>query len=1111
MRLLQRLPGGDFELTSFNDEHPPPYAILSHTWTEGEEVTYNELVAHAGKDKTGYAKIRFCGEQAAADDLQYFWVDTCCIDKSTSNELSTAINSMFCWYQRAAQCYVYLSDVSVSEEVVDTQALQIAWAEAFRQSRWFTRGWTLQELLAPASIKFFSVEGRCLGSRMSLEQEIHAITGIPIQALKGQSLAEFSVDQRKSWAATRTTTFREDKVYCLLGIFGVFLPLIYGEGEAYATQRLEEEVQRRQKGQGTEDLHGLSVSSLLPFPRNERFVGREEQLQSLEQFLFSVITHQRMTVYGLGGCGKSALAIEFAYRALAKRVKRLVFWVPAISRESFELAYRDIATRLRLPGITDDNADINKIVKETLSAESFGDWLMIVDNADDPAVLSGTVDSNPKSARLGDYLPYSNRGAILFTTRSRKAAGNLTHGNALELKEMSQAEAGQLLARRITNQALLVDQIVVDRLLDILTYLPLAIVQAVAFINNNDMSVSEYTSLFRHTGTEIELFSEQFEDPGRYPGMDSTIAKTWYISFNQIRRQDQLAAEYLSFMACVDRINIPQSLLPRKGSLVQQIKALGTLTGYAFITERQQTVQGVERERFFDMHRLVHIASVWWLDGHGERAIWADTAVSRLEELVPYGGHEKTEVWTPYLSHAIHAARLDAGLDVAARASLLNRVGRCQTSLGQYSAAETTDRQASSLRKKVLGLEHPDTLTSISNLASVLDRQGKYEEAESMNRQTLARLVKVLGPEHPATLTCMGNLALVLDSQGKYEEAESMNRQTLAGKEKVLGPEHPSTLTSMGNLASVLDNQGKYEEAESMNRQTLARLEKVLGLEHPATLTLGNLASALDSQGKYEEAESMNRQTLARLEKVLRPEHPSTLTCIGNLALVLGRQGKYKEAESMNRQALSWKEKALGPEHPDTLTSMGNLASVLDSQGKYEEAESMNRQTLARKEKVLGPEHPDTLTIMGNLASVLNRQGKYEEAESMNRQTLARQEKVLGPEHPSMLTSMSNLALVLASQGKYEEAESMNRQTLARLEKVLGLEHPATLTCMGNLASVLGSQGKYEEAESMNRQTLARLEKVLGPEHPDALTIMGNLAGLSIQIRSQSKGTWRTC
>jgi len=260
MRLLERPLNGDFKLVSFNDGNPPPYAILSHTWIEDQEVTYKELQEGTGQEKSGYDKIRFCGGRAASDGLQYFWIDTCCIDKSDSVELSTAINSMFRWYQRASKCYVYLTDVVVPDEVADAEAFPITWAEAFRCSRWFTRGWTLQELLAPPCVEFFSKNGKRLGSKISLEQEIYKITNIAPEALRGRSLTEFSIMERISWAAARTTTLKEDKVYCLLGIFGVFLPLIYGEGEGYATLRLKEEIAKRLRGQGTGkrlDLFGM--------------------------------------------------------------------------------------------------------------------------------------------------------------------------------------------------------------------------------------------------------------------------------------------------------------------------------------------------------------------------------------------------------------------------------------------------------------------------------------------------------------------------------------------------------------------------------------------------------------------------------------------------------------------------------------------------------------------------------------------------------------------------------------------------------------------------------------------------------------------------------------
>ncbi|PWO27345.1 EntF, Non-ribosomal peptide synthetase [Pyrenophora tritici-repentis] len=978
MRLLKSLPaGGGFELTSFGDDLAPPYAILSHTWTDGQEVTYNELLAGTGADKRGYAKIRFCGERAAADGLEYFWVDTCCIDKSKSDELSTAINSMFRWYQRAVKCYVYLTDVLVPDEVTNAEAFRISWQQAFQCSRWFTRGWTLQELLAPASVEFFSQDRKRLGNRISLEQEIHSITGISIDALRGQRLTEFSIEERMSWAAKRTTTVKEDRVYCLLGIFGVFLPLIYGEGEEYAALRLKDEIQKRQQGRENVDVQDLSVSVSLPFPRNELFVGRDSELQSIERALLSPNTHRRITIYGLGGCGKSALSLEFAYRALAGHAKRLVFWVPAMSQESFKLAYREIGVRLRIPGISDDNADVKRLVKETLSLANVGDWLMIVDNADDSQVLVGVDNESHESARLIDYIPHSNKGAILFTTRSRKAATDLTQSDILELNDIGNAEARQLLARRTTRQALLNDEAAVDVLLETFAGLPLAIVQAAAFMNQNDTSVSEYVSLLQHAGTKAELFSEHFEDPSRYHSMDSTIAKTWHISFEQIRRQDPLAVEYLSFIACIDRINIPQSLLLPGGSVVQQTKALGTLTGYAFIAERQQTVPGSSKERLFDMHRLVHMALIWWLEGHGERADWAGTAAARAEELVPYGGHEGKEVWGAYLPHVTYVAGLVDVVDGAVSASLLERLGRCQESLGQYPSAETSHRKASSLGKEVLGREHPDTLTSMSNLAGVLGRQGKYKEAEVMNRQMLALSETVLGREHPDTLTSMNtltsmsNLAGVLGRQGKYEEAEAMNRQTLALKETVLGREHPFALTRMSNLAGMLGRQGKYEEAEAMNRQMLALKETVLGREHPDTLTsMSNLAGVLDRQGKYEEAEAMNRQTLALSETVLGREHPETLTSMSNLALVLGRQGKYKEAEAMNRQTLALKETVLGREHPDTLTSVYCLAHLLAEQHRVEESLRLYQRASTGYDTVLGNDHPITLACHQHYANL---------------------------------------------------------------------------------------------------------------------------------------------
>jgi hypothetical protein len=243
MRLLYYTSDGELCWTEdlIGDDTIPPYAILSHTWDEGQEVTFKDLENNSGKSKTGYNKIQFCAQQAKHDGLKHFWVDTCCIDKTNHSELSEAIISMFCWYKNAKKCYVYLSDVSSNACEGNSDPFYRS-ELAIKKSRWFTRGWTLQELLAPDSVEFFSKDGEKLGDKQSLMQTLHDITGIAVPALEGTSMDSFTVDERKSWAKGRNTKRGEDAAYSLLGIFDVQMPLLYGEGQQKAMNRLWKEI-----------------------------------------------------------------------------------------------------------------------------------------------------------------------------------------------------------------------------------------------------------------------------------------------------------------------------------------------------------------------------------------------------------------------------------------------------------------------------------------------------------------------------------------------------------------------------------------------------------------------------------------------------------------------------------------------------------------------------------------------------------------------------------------------------------------------------------------------------------------------------------------------------
>jgi hypothetical protein len=244
MRLLQINRNGDLSLGEYYAPNIPPYAILSHTWgSDGDEISFQDVKKNRARSKPlGYRKVRFCGDQALKDGIQFFWVDTCCIDKGSSQEVSEAINSMYRWYHDAVTCYVYLVDVTAEDTTRKIRDSKPAWLLAFRNSKWFTRGWTLQELLAPVTIEFFSLDGHRLGDRTTLISEICSVTGIAEAALRGSPLSGFTVDERFSWARTRATKKEEDLVYSLLGIFGIYMPLIYGEGRVHALGRLQREI-----------------------------------------------------------------------------------------------------------------------------------------------------------------------------------------------------------------------------------------------------------------------------------------------------------------------------------------------------------------------------------------------------------------------------------------------------------------------------------------------------------------------------------------------------------------------------------------------------------------------------------------------------------------------------------------------------------------------------------------------------------------------------------------------------------------------------------------------------------------------------------------------------
>ena len=435
-----------FELSKdWEEDEIPQYAILSHTWgADEDEVTFTNIVEGTGEHRSGHRKLLFCAEQARRDDITYFWVDTCCIDKANNVELNTAITSMFRWYQRAVKCYVYLSDVPRTANNASGRN-KATWLSDFCDCRWLSRGWTLQELLAPDTVEFYDNTGRKLGDKTSLELEICDTAAIPAEALRGRSLSTFSIEECLSWQKSRRTKKPEDKAYSLSGICGVSMIPIYGEGYDAAMSRLKRLIEDASKGmQVSLWVHEESVDllqvHLLMIPGSECqkitipfglagvteapcFVGREQELESIHSSLAGDGRRRTVILHGLGGIGKTQTAVAYASRH--RKSYSAIFWFniqdETLLKQSFVkaaqriLQYHPSAYRLRSVNLNGDIDEAFNAVNAWLSEADNTRWLAIYDNYDNPRIR-GNKDT--AAVDISRFLPDAHQGSIIITTRS---------------------------------------------------------------------------------------------------------------------------------------------------------------------------------------------------------------------------------------------------------------------------------------------------------------------------------------------------------------------------------------------------------------------------------------------------------------------------------------------------------------------------------------------------------------------------------------------------------------------------------------------------------------------------------------------------------------------
>jgi tetratricopeptide (TPR) repeat protein len=713
----------------------------------------------------------------------------------------------------------------------------------------------------------------------------------------------------------------------------------------------------------------------VPYPRNPYFTGCEDRLTELAASLKTNRTAglaQPRAISGLGGIGKTQIAVEYAYRYHADY--QVVLWARAETREALLSSFTMCAQLLDLPGkASPDQAIAVDAFIQWMRTHT--QWLLILDNSDNLEVIK-------------EFLPPTFGGHILLTTRAQ-AMGRLAQ--RIEVETMAPEIGALFLLRRATliasdaslDQASASDREVALAIVRALGGLPLALDQAGAYLEETGASLLDYLHLYEEQKTA--LLNRR---GGLITDHPEPVTTTWSISFQQVGQTNPSAADLLRFCAFLYPDMIPEEIIKEGlGSFASPLhsvvknplafyEALKALSDYSFV-QRDTTNHALS------MHRLVQVIV---RDEMSRKMYqqWAERAIRAVNAVFPVVEFTMWPRCGRYLSNAQECAKLiePNAMKFPEAAHLLNKIGRYLHERGRYTEAEQPLKQALSIREQQLGLEHPDTATSLNNLGMLYYALGKYPETKALHTRALSIREQQLGLEHPDTATSLNNLGMLYFAQGKFKTAELLLEQALTIQERQLGLEGLATTRNLDNLGRLYYKMGKYAEAELLFKRIRVIRERFLGINHPDTASvLNNLGILYCEQGKYAEAEQLIRQALAIREQLLGFEHPTWAVNLDSLARLYDLQRKYTEAETLYLQALAVQERQLEPDHPNIAISLKYLANLYYTLGDYNRAEPLFERVLTIQVKRLGPEHPDTIDTLKNYALLLRTTQREAEAE----------------------------------------------------------------------------------------------------------------------------------
>lgn len=870
----------------------------------------------------------------------------------------------------------------------------------------------------------------------------------------------------------------------------------------------------------------------MPFSRDPDFISRGDLLDQIS-------THcskpgGRAALCGLGGVGKSQLAIEYAYRTKESHSDSWVFWVHAGTKARVEEGFRAIADAVNLPGRHRQNANVLSLLHTWLSNERNGTWLMILDSADDDQIFYGAdKDQTP----LVTYLPQSRNGSILITTRDSNLAFRVA-GNYQAIIKIGPMEPEQALAFLSKKTSSMADLKTGAELVKALDYIPLAISQAASYIQMRSPRCTPetyLTELHESDGKFARLLAYDAAELRRDGSASNAVMKSWQMSFDHIQTVQPSAADLLSLMCFFDNQSIPESVIrpaPKATGLalnqradtsaeVEQNTVLDDFSSLSVSWSRDSfsdadefsdtssvnetaiqyeddvtllnafcLISTCHNGKDFEMHRLVQLATKRWLAASKKQEQFKQLFIKRISAAFPEQDPDDVSQQRHLFTHAQIATSYRPSED-----SMEEWVNLCYE-LGRFAQDEHHSELAKTLAQKALsGCKKQSPILACKQLyAEAICDLGQVDEAEKIFSDILEACKILVKPNNGLTFTTMLNLSYVYMLQKRLGEAEELASQAIELGKSEYGATDSRTLAYMSHLAVIYSESEQFNKSEALNLYIMEGIRNNLGEEHEHVfITMGRLVAVYIDQKRFEEAYELQSKIVERWKILFGPDHRETFDALHDHAYICEELKLHEEAEQIHSSVLRQRQAICGADHPDTFYSTCHLACLYYDQHRLAESESLYKAALKMSQL---PKSLDgkRASIQQTLAFVLHKQKKFSEAGDWYKIALASHKLQYGPEHIKTLRCMFYLARDLYMLDRYEDAKKLLRETLEK--PTLGLDDDLLIDVLSLLMPVLTGEHELGEAESLASDLVVKCKTVRGEYHfqtIDAMEALGEI------------------